>query len=76
VLDRGNRWRVVMVFFLAYLVLMTASPIIGILALIKRDYETPLVMVVVFFFSLIGLFCSYGNFVREFSGRYGILWSG
>jgi hypothetical protein len=77
-LQSRKSWRNVTGFvaFQIYIVLALASPIIAAQALLKRDFEAPGAMLIVFLLSLIGLSCNWREFVRVFSVMYGIEWWG
>jgi hypothetical protein len=77
-LQLQKSWRNVTGFvaFQIYIVLALASPIIAARALLKRDLEAPGVSMIVFLLSLIGLSCSWREFIRVFSAIYGIEWWG
>jgi Co/Zn/Cd efflux system component len=64
------------VAFHLYVILALSCLIVAVQALLRRDYETPGAMLVVFLLSLIGLSCNWREFVRVFSVMYGIEWWG
>lgn len=64
------------IFFHVYLILGISSVVRIPLALIKRDYETPGALVVLFLCSLIGLSCNFPGWLRTFCGLYGIVLNG
>ena len=64
------------IVFHAYLILALFSVVMALRALIRKDYETPAVMLILFLCSIIGLASTFRGFIRVFSGLYGIEWSG
>jgi Co/Zn/Cd efflux system component len=64
------------VAFHLYVILALSCLIVAVQALLRRDYETPGAMLIVFLCSLIGLSNNYYQFIRVFSGIYGIEWGG
>jgi hypothetical protein len=64
------------VLFHVYLITGIASVIISAIALIRKDYETLGVLLVLFLYSLIGLSCNLPGWLRTFCGLYGIVLSG
>ena len=62
--------------FHIYLILLVSSMIITLVSLIRHNFESVPAQVVIFFLSIIGLACNFAGWVREFSGLYGIVWSG
>ena len=62
------------IYFHLFLILLLSGMVISVNDLFKRNYET--VGPILFLLALIGLGCYYYEFVRVFSGLYGITWSG
>jgi hypothetical protein len=64
------------VVFQIELILAISSAVMGVRALWRRDYECVGMMMMILLCCVIGLFCDWWEFVRQFSAIYGMEWIG